>query len=356
MRVWHLLTQPSGGPADHVADVAPVLASLGHDVTVVMPSGAAATRVTAAGVRHLPLSVASKSDVRGAAGFAALLRRERPDVLHCQDRRAGLVGRVAARAARVPVVFTLHGAPDGLSYLVRGNLRAAPERSRDRLYYLHAERWLARLGGGLIVSPSEAIAEYLRRHVGVPTAQVRVVPNGVDLARFSPGGPGGAGVLWLGLMGEVKRLDVLLSALALAPDVRAVLAGDGPLRPTVAARAAELGGRVSLPGFVADPVGVLRAADAFVLCSAAENLPLSLLQAMACGLPVVATRVGGIPEVVRDGVDGLLVPPGDPAALAAALTSVTPAMGVSARQRVAEAFGIERCAAGLAAVYAEAAP
>lgn len=354
MRVWHLLTQPTGGPADHVADVAPVLAALGHEVTVVMPPGAAADRVTAAGVRLLPLSVSSKTDAAGALRFAALLRRERPDVLHCQDRRAGLVGRLAAKAAGVPVVFTLHGAPDGLSYLVRGNLRAAPERSRDRLYYLHMERWLGRTGA-FVVAPSEAIAEFLARHVRLPDAQVRVVPNGVDLERFSPAGhTGGEGVLWLGLMGAVKRLDVLLDALA-SYDGRAVLAGNGPLLPMVAARAEELGGRVSLPGFVADPVPLFAAADAFVLCSAAENMPLALLQAMACGLPVVATRVGGIPEVVRDGVDGLLVPPGNAAALADALSSVTPAMGVAGRQRVEEAYGIERCAAGLAAVYAEAA-
>lgn len=351
MRVWHLLTQPSGGPADHVADVAPYLPG---EVTVVMPDGAAASRVEAAGIRRLSLSVASKSDVGGALRFASLLRRERPDVLHCQDRRAGLVGRVAARAARVPVVFTLHGAPDGLAHLVRGNLPAAPERRRDRLYYLHAERWLARLGGGLVVSPSEALASFLTTHVGVPRDRVRVVPNGVDLARFAPGGPGGAGVLWLGLMGEVKRLDVLLDALA-QTDVRAVLAGDGPVRPMVEARAAALGGRVTLPGFVADPVPLFARADAFVLCSAAENMPLSLLQAMACGLPVVATRVGGVPEIVRDGVDGLLVPPGDAPALASALTRVDPALGKAARRRVEESFGIERCAAGLAAVYAEVA-
>lgn len=354
MRVWHLLTQATGGPADHVADVAPVLASLGHDVTVVMPSGPAASRVEAAGVRRLPLSVSSKSDVGGAARFAALLRSERPDVLHCQDRRAGLVGRIAARAARVPVVFTLHGAPDGLAHLVRGNLRAAAERRRDRLYYLHAERWLAWAGGGLIVAPSEAIAEFLTHQIGVHRSRVRVVPNGVDLTRFSPARVGGAGVLWLGLMGPVKRLDVLLDALG-RNDLRAVLAGDGPLRGEVARAASALGDRVSLPGFVADPVPLFAAADVFVLCSAAENMPLSLLQAMACGVPVVATRVGGIPEVVRDGVDGLLVPPGNAAALASAMTAVTPAMGPAGRQRVVESFGIDRCAAGLADVYAEVA-
>jgi len=354
VRVWHLLTQATGGPADHVADVAPVLASLGHDVTVVMPDGPAAARVEAAGVRRLDVAVASKRDAGGAARFAALLRAERPDVLHCQDRRAGLVGRIAARAARVPVVFTLHGAPDGLSHLVRGNLRAGAERRRDRLYYLHAERWLAWAGGGLIVAPSQAIHEFLVHQVGVPASRVRVVPNGVSLTRFTPARTGGAGVLWLGLMGPVKRLDVLLDALG-RNGLRAVLAGDGPLRDEVRRAAAPLGEQVSMPGFVADPVPLFAAADVFVLCSAAENMPLSLLQAMACGVPVVATRVGGVPEVVRDGVDGLLVPPGNAAALATALTAVTPEMGAAGRQRVEEAFGIERCAAGLAGVYAEVA-
>lgn len=344
MRVWHLLTQPSGGPADHVADVAPVLASMGHEVTVVMPQGAAASRVEAAGVRWVELSVASKRDVRGAGRFVALLRRERPDVLHCQDRRAGLVGRFAARASRVASVLTVHGAPDGLAHLVRGNLRVAPTRRRDRPYYLRFEPRLF----DAVVTPSEALAEYLRVHAGVSAT---VVPNGVDTARFAPGGPGGGGLLWLGLMEPVKRLDVLLDALE-ASSRRAVLAGDGPLRSMVEARA--LPG-VTLPGFVADPRPLFAAADAFVLSSAAENMPLALLQAMACGLPVVATSVGGIPEVVRDGVDGVLVPPGDAAALAAAFDRLTPEMGESARQRVVESFSIERCAAGLAAVYDEVA-
>ena len=348
MRVWHLLTQPSGGPADHVADVAPVLASMGYDVTVVMPRGAAASRVAAAGVRWVELEVSSKKDVAGAARFTALLRRERPQVLHCQDRRAGLIGRFAAPTAGVPVVMTIHGAPDGLAHLVRGNARVAPTRRRDPLYYLDGERVLGRWTAAF-VTPSEALAEYLRVHARIP--EVFVVPNGVDTARFAPGGPGGGGLLWLGLMEPVKRLDVLLDALE-ASGRRAVLAGDGPLRSMVEARA--LPG-VTLPGFVADPRPLFAAADAFVLSSAAENMPLALLQAMACGLPVVATSVGGIPEVVRDGVDGVLVPPGDAAALAAAFDRLTPEMGASARQRVVESFSIERCAAGLAAIYDEVA-
>lgn len=349
MRIVELLTQGSGGPADHVADVAPVLAARGHDVHVVMPDGAAASRLDGTAVVRHAAGMAHKTDVAGAAALVRLLRRLRPDVVHLQDRRAGLLGRTAIQGPGI--VYTLHGAPDGLAHLVAGNLQAATERRRDRLYYLTAERLLGRRGR--IVTPSEALARYLTDHVRVPYGRVEVVPNGVDTARFAPAphpprDPVTA--VWLGLMVPVKRLDVLVAALADVPGLRAVLAGAGPSAPAPAPR-------VELPGFVADPAPLLAGADLFVLPSAAENCPLALLQAMASGLPVVASRVGGIPEIVRDGTDGLLVPPGDPAALAAALkTLVADAglrerMGNAARERAVEHYSLERCADGLLATY-----
>jgi glycosyltransferase involved in cell wall biosynthesis len=362
VRVVQLLTQGSGGPADHVADVAPLLAARGHDVTVVMPDGAAAQRVEAAGVRRLATAVRHKTDVSGAAALVRVLRAARPDVLHCQDRRAGLVGRTLGRAAGARgVVYTLHGVPESLGPLVPGNLAAAPVRRRDRLYYLTLERWLARLGGGRVVVPSEALARYVTDHVGVPAASVDVVRNGVDTARFRPAARAPVArplrVVWLGLMVPVKRLDVLLAALRDVPDVTAVLAGDGPLRAEVERGARGLA--VELPGFVADPAPLLAGADAFVLPSAAENCPLALLQAMATGLPVVASRVGGIPEVVSDGATGLLVPPGEPAALAAALRSLADRdlrtrLGGAARAHAEAYLGLGTCVTGLEAAYARA--
>lgn len=355
MRVVHLLTQGTGGPADHVADVAPVLAARGHDVVVVMPDGAAAARVEAAGVVRHRAGMASKTAALDAVALVRLLRRLHPDVLHCQDRRAGLVGRTGGRLSGAGLVYTLHGAPDGLAHLVAGNARIGTPRRRDRLYYLAAERWLSH--GGRVVVPSEALAAYLVDHVRVPRSRVDVVRNGVDLARFRPGAPAGNGVVWVGLMAPVKRLDVLLDALALLPGTRAVVAGDGPMRPMAEERARLLGDRVALPGFVADPASLVAGAGVVVLTSDAENCPLVVLQALASGVPVVATRVGGVPEIVRDGVDGLLVPPGDPAAVAEAVGTLLddPArrarMGAAARARAEEAFGIERCADGLLATY-----
>jgi glycosyltransferase involved in cell wall biosynthesis len=283
--------------------------------------------------------------------------------VHCQDRRAGLVGRTIGRLARIPgLVYTLHGVADGLADLVPGNIRAAPRRRRDRVYYLSGERWLHMAAGGRVVVPSQALATFAIECVRLPPSAVDVVPNGIDVERFAPP-PSRADTartaVWLGLMSPVKRLDVLLDALAAVPALRLRLAGTGPeqaiIEQSVLARG--LGGRVEILGGVADPVPILAMSNLFVLPSAAENCPLALLQAMACEVPVVASRVGGIPEIVRDGVEGLLVPPGDPAALAWALRRLLadPAcalrMGQRARVRVCERFTLRQCVDGLLHTY-----
>jgi glycosyltransferase involved in cell wall biosynthesis len=194
---------------------------------------------------------------------------------------------------------------------------------------------------------------------------VDVVPNGVDVERFRPranaGGPLRTAV-WLGLMTPVKRLDVLLDALADVPELHLRLIGSGPDRLAIeqGVRERRLSGRVELTGPVADPAADLADADLFILPSAAENCPLALLQAMACGLPIVASNVGGIPEVIRDEVDGLLVRPADTSALALALRRLLAdpdaarAMGMRARERIRERYTVADCVDGLLDTYAKA--
>ncbi len=382
-RVVQVLTQTHGGPVDHAVDVAVGLAARGHDSHVVGPAGPGTARAVDAGVVWHEVAASSKRDLRGLVRLARRLHRLEPDVLHLQDRRAGWVGRVLAPVLRrTRVVYTLHGVPDSLSDRVGGNLRVAPTRRRDALYYLHGERWVTRWSGAEVVSPSAAVAAYAVEHVGLAPGRVHVVANGVDPLRFRPGptvdpdpdagpdaGPGagpdvGLVVAWIGSLEPVKGLDVLVDALERVDGVRVLLAGDGPQRAHLEARLADagLGGRVEVLGRVADPTTVLGRAGALVLTSLAESCPLVLLQAMASGLPVVATTVGGVAEVVREGRDGLLVAPGEAADLAAALAALRDdpdrrvRMGRAARQRVRAAYTLDHCLDGLEAVYAGSRP
>lgn len=370
MRITQLLTQPDGGPADHAVDVACELARRGHESHLVGPCAGLSARLSHAGVTLHDVAMGSKADLFGAFATAATLKRIRPDVLHCQDRRAGLVGRVFGRAIGVPaLVYTLHGVADGLSDLVAGNARAARRRGRDRWYYLTGERLLCNATRARVVVPSRAVARFAVEHIGLDVNVVDVVPNGVDAGRFAPrpyaSGPRPSGpptALWLGVMAPVKRLDTLVEALADLPELELLLVGSGPERDTVEKTACERGiaGRVAFRGPVADPERVFAEADLFVLTSAAENCPLALLQAMACGLPVAASRVGGVPEIVRDGVDGLLFPAGNAAALASALRSLladpgrTRLMGVCARERVVRHYTLQACVDGLLDTYRKA--
>ena len=367
MRAVQLLTQAAGGPVDHAVDVATELARRGHDSHVIGPPTPRRDLAVAAGVTWHPLHMTGKRDAAGAAAVTRRLRRIRPDVTHLQDRRAGWLGRLVAPAARrAAVVYTLHGVPDGLADLVVGNARIVPRRARDRWLYLDAERALARWSGSRVVVPSRAVADYALRHIRLPAERVHVVPNGVDPQLFAPA-PGRAAsgevrAVWLGLLAPVKRVDLLLDAVARVPGLSLTIAGDGPLRDQARHRIDALGlaDRVAMLGSVADPAPVLQAADLFVLTSAAENCPLSLLQAMATGLPVVTTAVGGIPEVVRDGVDGLLCPADDEAALVTALTAMVAdrdrreRMGASGRARIESRYAVDHCVDGLLQVYDEA--
>lgn len=378
MRILQLITQDRGGPVDHALDVAVELAGRGHDSHLAGPPGPYADAAAAAGVVVHPVRVRSKTDLVGARAVAGLVRHLRPDVVHLQDRRAGLVGRVLSWPALVPTVYTLHGVPDPLAPLVPGNAVVAPAAARDRLDHLVLERALARVPASVVVTPCDALARYARDHVGIPAERVRTVHNGVgrawlgrpgaDVPRMNPADRGddraddrAVRAVWLGVMQPVKRVPALVRAAAAVPGLRLDLVGDGPQRPAVEAAIAVAGSadRVRLHGFLSDPSAVLADADLLVLPSAAEACPMAILQAMACGLPIVASRAGGIPEVVRDGIDGLLVPTADDAALTTALARLVadaPArrrMGASARRRLEERFTVGACVDRLFDVYGE---
>jgi glycosyltransferase involved in cell wall biosynthesis len=272
--------------------------------------------------------------------LAALMRRERPDIVHANSSKAGILGRLAAVLAGVPVrVFTAHG--------WAFNAASGPAST---LY-----RWADRLMAPL-TSVTICVSER-EREAGIAARTCRagrtvVIPTAVDAGAAPPVRREGRApvVVFVGRLAAPKDPVTLVRALAAVRGsaFTARIVGDGPERPAVEAeiRAASLLEHVELAGERRDVRRLLEDADVFVLSSRSEGAPLSILEAMAAGLPVVATAVGGIPEIVDDGTTGLLVPPGDAAALAAALERLLADAGLRARmgaagwERVRERFDL----------------
>lgn len=288
-----------------------------------------------------------------------IAQRQRYGVLHCHQMVAPMtIGLLARLLLRKPVVINPHGrgAIGDIGVLtlrrpVTGRLRLAAAR-----------RW-----GGAFVSIARDVHDELRG-VGIAEDKIWDIPNGVNLNHFSPLAaeqraarrkelalPEGRLVVFSGRLTHAKALDVLLNAwptvVQAVPDAQLVLVGAGTLQSTLEAQATERGVRdqVHFAGGQSDVAPYLQAADSFVLSSRSEALPVALLEAMSCGLPCVATAVGGNVEVLSDGVSGRLVPVEDAAALAQglieSLTDPTAARwGEQARQHVARHYSLQAVA------------
>src|SRR4051794_13786442 len=307
----------AGGAQTSVATLLPGLTAE-FDVTVAAHgSGPLRDAADAAGVpfvqlEHMRRAISPWQDTLALVELVRLCRRVPPDIVHAHSSKAGALGRLAAALARVPVrIFTVHG----WSFAAYGGL---PGR-----LYLWVERRLRRLTTAVV-----CVAE-ASRDIGVDAGACRaectlVIHNAVDVAAFARPDQlrGIPHVVSIGRFAFPKDFATLVEALAATrADYRAAFVGEGPLLPEIAAtiRQRRLTERIDLLGNRGDVPGVLASADVFVLSSRSEGFPVSILEAMAAGLPVVATDVGGVAESVVDGETGLLVPPGDPAGLAAAL-------------------------------------
>lgn len=315
------------------------------------------------GARRLDVETRAAPPLGGAwtpmrlARLVRRIRAERPTVFHAHLNwpLACRYGLVAAILARVPaIVATEHlyvEIPWRRSVLVQ------------RIIALGVDRYVA---------VSYDLARRLRESLGLPARKIRVVHNGIRLAPFdrptTPGlrvAPAGADeqpvVLTLARLNEQKGHRYLLEAAAQVPEARFVLAGDGPARAELEARARSLGlaGRVDFLGHRTDVPELLAGCDLFVLPSLFEGHPLSILEAMAAGRPVVATAVGGTAEAVRHGETGLLVPPADPAALAAAIRTIladrplADRLAVAGRARVRRELAAETMVHRVTEIYDE---
>jgi glycosyltransferase involved in cell wall biosynthesis len=280
--------------------------------------------------------------------FSRALRRERIDVLHTHEFAMNVFGGAAALLARTPAISTIHG---------RNWVADQPRRAL-------AYRALRRLGIP-IVAVSEDLAGFLVEGLSLPRARLAVVHNGIPLpperaadarakadARAALAIPSDRSLIAaVGNLYPVKDHATLLRALAQLPEARVAIAGRGdqeePLRRLAAERG--LSDRLHLLGLRDDVETVYTAADVFVQPSRSEGLPLAVLEAMAHTLPVVASRVGGIPEAVVEGKTGFLVPPGDASALAAALARALDAgtgaaLGHAGRERAVAEFSVGKMA------------
>lgn len=343
----------------------------GWRVSVVALSGSggdAAAELRAAGIAFLSLGMRhGLADPGGWIRFHRWVRREKPDVIHAHLPHAAWLARWTVLAVRAG--STLQGGFDGRTPVVLDTIHSSSTGSWGRRVGYR----LSRLLTDQVTAVSEAAAEAHRRAGMVDPRRLCVIPNGVDVETFKPDAAVRARVraelglaeefLWLaaGRLEAVKDYATLLEAMARAPEnARLVIAGDGPLRDELGALAARLGldERVRFLGFEKDLKRWMQAADAFVLSSRWEGLPMGLLEAGACALPAVATDVPGTGEVVVDGVTGTLAAVGDAVALAEAMGAMMAApaegrraMGERARERIVEKFSMESVLDGWEALY-----
>ena len=314
-----------GGPASHAPELASFLRGRGHEVEVVTTAAAAPER------REYPIHHVSRAlppGVRHGAVALLVARRARAaDVVYATS----MIGRAAlgAALARRPLVVKLVADPayerarrQGLFSGSLADFQRAP--ARGRIAALRRARDLALRRASHVVTPSGYLKE-LAVGWGQAPERVTVLPNPApdvpDLPAYTPQEV--PRLAFAGRINRQKALEVALRALAQVEGVELVLAGDGPERGQLEEEARRLGldGRVRFAGALGrrEVLELFRAADASILTSAWENFPHTVVEALAVGTPVIATAVGGVTEVVEDGVNGLLVPAGDVDALAAAI-------------------------------------
>ncbi len=335
----------TGGAQTYVALLLPAVAEQFEVTVAAHGQGPVRDAAEAAGVRFVPVKHLRRGinpfrDALALVELVRLCRREGPEILHANSSKAGVLGRIAGVLAGVPIrIFTAHGWAFAAYPGLAGWL------------YLWADRIVQPLTTQVI-----CVAEH-ERELGigarscVPERSV-VVHNAVDVGSFAairhvheP-----PQIISVGRFAYPKDYPTLVDALArIDADYRVTLVGEGPDRPTVTTDARRrLAERAELVGTRRDVSELLAAADLFALSSRSEGLPISVLEAMAAGLPVVATDVGGVSELVVDGETGFLVPPTDAKALAQALETLLrePQLrrrfGAAARRRAEQRFDLPR--------------
>jgi len=371
MKILYVITKATGGGAQqYVYDLALAAKREGHEpVLAYGVKGQLTERLIEADIRTIQIAgltrdVGLVSELRTAWNLLRALKQERPDIVHLNSSKAGGLGAFAARLARVErIIFTAHGWPhkEPRSLLTHLGIRLASWLTIILTHYV------------VVVSGDDM----KRAPVIFSRHKLQLVKNGIEdysrLAReearsilSEKTGQGALPPIWLMNVAELhtnKGLDVLIEAFAKLASrelqVCLILAGAGEEKEKLMALTKRLmiATRVVFTDFLPDARSYLAAADLFVFPSRKEGMPFALLEAGLASLPVIASRVGGIPEVIEDGAGGLLVPPDDPGALAEAIQSLiknperAARLGTALRAHVEKEFSKERMVQETFALY-----
>lgn len=366
LNILHVFRAPVGGLFRHVQDLAREQAARGHRVDIIADSSTGGPRAAelfadlapslALGLMRVPMRRhAGPGDMGTLLRVMRRIAEVNADVVHGHGAKGGTYARLAFNHRRAARAYTPHG----------GSLLFNNDNLAGR-FYLGSERLLM-LGGDLYLFESAFSADVFRSKIASPHGLVRVVHNGVSRREFEPVpvANDATDIVFLGELRQwIKGVDTLIDAIALLHrkrrPVTATLIGDGPDRAMLEAQVERLGltHAISMPGAMPGRQALARG-RLLVMASRAESLPYVVLEAAAAGKPLIATRVGGIPEIYGPAADRL-VPPGDASAMAAAIECAldrpenTAELTATLRQRVASAFSVDTMVDGVLTAYGEA--
>jgi glycosyltransferase involved in cell wall biosynthesis len=372
-KILHIHTLPIiSGSGIHTLITMQELKNNGYDVEFACaPGGAlveevAKSNITFRPIRHFVEEIDIFSDVMALSELVLLMRRQRYDIVHTHNSKAGFIGRLAAKIAGVPIIV----------HTIHGFAFHEYERPPRRILFVFLERIAARFADRLITVSTPLKEWGLELKIGEEEKYV-VIPDGIEMERFevridfqkqrqelgiAPNDlvVGMVAKLWEG-KGHCTLIDATPQIIQEVPNVKFIFVGDGYLRQDLEklGLAKGMNDYIIFAGFRKDIPEITAIFDIAVLASFFEGLGRVLLEAMALGKPVVATNVGGIPEVVQDGLNGFLVPPGDSQALARAIIRLLKdeqlrrKMGDEARKMIDERFSAEKMVEEIQKVYEE---
>jgi glycosyltransferase involved in cell wall biosynthesis len=349
MKILFLTTHfNTGGITSYILTLGEGLARSGHQVWVASSGGDAVSRLEAAGITHVTVNIRTKSEASYKlwASFGPLerlVRRERIDIIHAQTRVTQVLGVWLSRATKVKMVTTCHGF------------------FRPRWFRKAFPCW-----GRAVIAISKPVAQHLKQDFNVAQDKVYLIPHGIDLARFVTADDqkrraarqkwGIADTPLIGIiarLSDVKGIDILIKAMPLVikeiPSANLLIAGQGPQENALKelTDGMSLTGQIHFINAINQTQELLCALDVFVMPSLMEGLGLSVIEAQACGIPVVSSRVGGLVDLIQDGQSGYLVPANDPKALADRIVGIlkapehSRAMAQNARINVEKNFSAE---------------